>query len=38
MLKHGVCVESCKELVELSCMRGNSDDITVMVVDLKNFM
>ncbi|XP_052188560.1 probable protein phosphatase 2C 74 [Diospyros lotus] len=31
-------VESCKKLVEMSRSRGNTDDITVMVVDLQQFM
>ncbi|XP_022718390.1 probable protein phosphatase 2C 30 isoform X2 [Durio zibethinus] len=29
--------ESCKKLVDISCGRGNIDDITVMVVNLENF-
>lgn len=29
---------SCKKLVDMSCSRGNMDDITVMVIDLHNFM
>ncbi|WOL02389.1 putative protein phosphatase 2C 74 [Canna indica] len=31
-------MKACKELVELSCRRGSRDDITVMVVDLQNFL
>ncbi|XWS21960.1 hypothetical protein CRYUN_Cryun30bG0102900 [Craigia yunnanensis] len=30
--------ESCKKLVDISCGRGNVDDITVMVVNLENFV
>ncbi|XVF63436.1 hypothetical protein PTKIN_Ptkin09bG0087000 [Pterospermum kingtungense] len=30
--------ESCKKLVDISCGRGNLDDITVMVVNLENFI
>lgn len=30
--------ESCKKLVDISCRRGNMDDITVMVVNLENFI
>ncbi|KAI3417451.1 PPM-type phosphatase domain-containing protein [Psidium guajava] len=29
--------ESCKKLVELACSRGNVDDITVMLINLRNF-
>lgn len=28
--------ESCKKLVDMSCTRGNVDDITVMLVNLHN--
>ncbi|KDP45605.1 hypothetical protein JCGZ_17212 [Jatropha curcas] len=31
-------VESCKKLVDMSFSRGNMDDITVMVINLQNFM
>ncbi|KAF5741944.1 hypothetical protein HS088_TW10G00952 [Tripterygium wilfordii] len=31
-------VESCKKLVEISCSRGNMDDITVMVINLRNLI
>lgn len=31
-------VESCKKLVDMSFSRGNMDDITVMVINLHNFM
>lgn len=31
-------LESCKLLIELSCRRGNRDDITVMVIQLKSFV
>lgn len=30
-------VQSCKDLVEISCSRGNRDDITVMIVDVRSF-
>ncbi|KAK8954886.1 putative protein phosphatase 2C 74 [Platanthera zijinensis] len=30
-------VQSCTDLVEISCSRGNKDDITVMVVDIQSF-
>ncbi|KAL0917665.1 hypothetical protein M5K25_012744 [Dendrobium thyrsiflorum] len=30
-------MQSCKDLVEISCSRGNRDDVTVMVVDLRSF-
>lgn len=30
--------ESCKKLVDISCRRGNMDDITVMVVNLEKFI
>jgi protein phosphatase 1L len=29
---------SCKKLVDMSCSRGNRDDITVMVISLQNFV
>ena len=31
-------VESCKKLVDMSFGRGNMDDITVMVINLQNFV
>lgn len=31
-------LDSCKELVDLSFGRGNTDDVTVMVVDLESFV
>ncbi|XP_074280160.1 putative protein phosphatase 2C 53 [Silene latifolia] len=31
-------MESCKKLVDISCSRGNRDDITVMVIDLHKFV
>ncbi|XP_077224662.1 putative protein phosphatase 2C 2 [Tasmannia lanceolata] len=37
VLKHKNSIESCKKLVDISCSRGNNDDITVMVVDLQKF-
>ncbi|KAF9603532.1 hypothetical protein IFM89_037013 [Coptis chinensis] len=37
VLRHESYIESCKKLVDISSSRGNKDDITVMVVDLKNF-
>ncbi|XP_020694345.1 probable protein phosphatase 2C 74 isoform X1 [Dendrobium catenatum] len=30
-------MQACKDLVEISCSRGNRDDVTVMVVDLRSF-
>ncbi|KAG6506577.1 hypothetical protein ZIOFF_031901 [Zingiber officinale] len=36
--RHGSLLESCKVLIELSCRRGNKDDITVMVIQLKSFV
>ncbi|XP_074573781.1 putative protein phosphatase 2C 74 [Curcuma longa] len=36
--QHRNLLESCKVLIELSCRRGNRDDITVMVVQLKSFV
>ncbi|KAJ6696930.1 hypothetical protein OIU85_003304 [Salix viminalis] len=30
-------IESCKKLVDISLSRGNSDDITVMVINLRDF-
>uniref|UniRef100_A0A6N2ML71 PPM-type phosphatase domain-containing protein n=1 Tax=Salix viminalis TaxID=40686 RepID=A0A6N2ML71_SALVM len=30
-------IESCKKLVDVSLSRGNSDDITVMVINLRDF-
>ena len=30
--------ESCKKLVDISCGRGNMDDIIVMVINLENFV
>ncbi|KAK8921228.1 putative protein phosphatase 2C 77 [Platanthera zijinensis] len=35
VMKHSSSIQSCKDLVEISCSRGNRDDITVMVVDLR---
>lgn len=35
VMKHSSSMQSCKDLVEISCSRGNRDDITVMVVDLR---
>ncbi|GLT71546.1 hypothetical protein SLA2020_435560 [Shorea laevis] len=29
---------ACKKLVDMSCSRGNMDDITVMVINLQNFV
>ncbi|XP_020588016.1 probable protein phosphatase 2C 77 [Phalaenopsis equestris] len=37
VMKKGNSMQTCKELVEISCNRGNRDDITVMVVDLQTF-
>ncbi|KAG0485130.1 hypothetical protein HPP92_009209 [Vanilla planifolia] len=37
VLKQRISLKSCKELLEMSCSRGNMDDITVMVVDLQSF-
>ncbi|XP_008775736.2 probable protein phosphatase 2C 74 [Phoenix dactylifera] len=31
-------LKSCKDLVDISCSRGNRDDTTVMVVDLQRFV
>ncbi|XP_064969025.1 probable protein phosphatase 2C 32 isoform X2 [Musa acuminata AAA Group] len=31
-------VKSCRDLIEVSCRRGNRDDITVMVIDLQKFI
>ncbi|GAB4845072.1 hypothetical protein Ancab_038478 [Ancistrocladus abbreviatus] len=36
VLKERVSAQSCKKLVDISCSRGNKDDITVMVVNLQN--
>ncbi|WOL01582.1 putative protein phosphatase 2C 74 [Canna indica] len=36
--KQSNCTKSCKELIEMSCRRGNRDDITVMVIHLEKFM
>jgi protein phosphatase 1L len=30
-------IESCKKLVDMSLSRGNIDDITVMVINLRSF-
>ncbi|GAB4861186.1 hypothetical protein Ancab_036343 [Ancistrocladus abbreviatus] len=32
-----VTAESCRKLVEISCSRGNKDDITVMLINLRKF-
>ncbi|KAI0496188.1 hypothetical protein KFK09_022495 [Dendrobium nobile] len=37
VMKKKNSMQSCKDLVEISCNRGNRDDITVMVVDLQTF-
>jgi protein phosphatase 1L len=29
---------SCRKLADMSCSRGNVDDITVMVINLQNFV
>ncbi|KAJ8476924.1 hypothetical protein OPV22_020651 [Ensete ventricosum] len=31
-------IKSCRDLIEISCRRGNRDDITVMVIDLQKFI
>ncbi|KAI8537389.1 hypothetical protein RHMOL_Rhmol09G0019800 [Rhododendron molle] len=31
-------LESCKKLVDISCKRGNIDDITVMVINVRQFL
>ncbi|CAL9154802.1 unnamed protein product [Musa hybrid cultivar] len=31
-------MKSCRDLIEISCRRGNRDDITVMVIDLQKFI
>ncbi|CAL9055361.1 probable protein phosphatase 2C 74 isoform X1 [Musa acuminata AAA Group] len=31
-------MKSCRDLIEVSCGRGNRDDITVMVIDLQKFI
>lgn len=31
-------LKACKTLVEMSSSRGNVDDITVMVINLRNFV
>lgn len=38
VLKHNNSVKSCKKLVDISSNRGNKDDITVMVINLQNFI
>ncbi|KAF2297059.1 hypothetical protein GH714_016210 [Hevea brasiliensis] len=38
VLRDGNSVESCKKLVDMSFGRGNMDDITVMVINLHNFL
>lgn len=30
-------LKSCKKLVDMSCSRGNMDDITVMLINLQYF-
>ncbi|KAG0494330.1 hypothetical protein HPP92_005324 [Vanilla planifolia] len=37
VIKQRNWLQSCRDLVEMSCSRGNRDDITVMVVDLRSF-
>ncbi|KAL5982853.1 hypothetical protein ACLOJK_016931 [Asimina triloba] len=37
VMRHKNSVESCKALVDISSSRGSKDDITVMVVYLRNF-
>ncbi|XP_042397082.1 probable protein phosphatase 2C 77 [Zingiber officinale] len=36
--KHFDSVKACKDLIKLSCSRGSKDDITVMVVNLQQFV
>ncbi|CAL9120020.1 unnamed protein product [Musa textilis] len=31
-------MKSCRDLIEISCRRGNRDDITVMVIDVQKFI
>lgn len=38
ILRENNSVESCKKLVDKSFSRGNMDDITVMVINLQNFV
>ncbi|KAJ9129347.1 hypothetical protein P3X46_033868 [Hevea brasiliensis] len=38
VLRDGNSVESCKKLIDMSFGRGNMDDITVMVINLHNFL
>ncbi|XP_020245006.1 probable protein phosphatase 2C 74 [Asparagus officinalis] len=38
VLKNREFMKSCKDLVEMSCRRGNRDDITVMIVNLQSFV
>ncbi|KAL9262438.1 putative protein phosphatase 2C 30, partial [Drosera capensis] len=36
--RDGFSIRSCKKLINASCGRGNKDDITVMVINLRNFV
>ncbi|EHA8589739.1 putative protein phosphatase 2C 77 [Cocos nucifera] len=38
VMGHKNTLKSCKDLVDISCSRGNRDDATVMVVDLQRFV
>ncbi|GMH17357.1 hypothetical protein Nepgr_019198 [Nepenthes gracilis] len=37
VIRDRVSADSCKKLVDMSCARGNKDDITVVVINLQNF-
>ena len=38
VLRENSVSKACKKLVDMSSSRGNLDDITVMVINLQNFV